>query len=418
MILLSGWKRTASKTLSRGEEDSTDAHGSGNRWYDQALSEMVLEDLDFNHGKDWWCVEGGAQEVAHRMRKKIERKDCISFQKKVMGVSYAEDQAVVDVTIKGERWPRRYDAVFNSAPLGAMQRMDLSGLNLNWGTEQAIRSLGYGASCEVGIRFKNLWWIKSLGIHQGGVAKTDLPPRVCVYPSYNCHHDVEKPGVLLCSYTSSQEAQRLGSLISRKSPEDEEEPKTLLIDNLAKLHSKTNEPRRLHRCLSTHLRRLRDAPCVRLVRRSGHHRRIRLLRPRPVPHHVPIHHPYQQQAHHNQENHIGPSRPGRRRLGTRPSSPLPIPLQALAQQQRPPTRPCNCITAARSRARMARSLPSTIAWRTYSSCLPRREKLLILATTRLWRLRANGQGSRLSLRAFGWSNGATSLNLRILKRPR
>ena len=131
--------------------------------------------------------------------------------------------------------------------------MDLSGLNLNWGTKQAIRSLGYGASCKVGIRFKNLWWIKSLGIHQGGVAKTDLPLRVCVYPSYNCHDDVEKPGVLLCSYTWSQEAQRLGSLISRKSPEDEEELKTLLIDNLAKLHSKTNDREdynRVHRLIS------------------------------------------------------------------------------------------------------------------------------------------------------------------------
>lgn len=225
---------------------------SGNRWYDQALSEMVLEDLDFNHKKDWWCIEGGAQEIAHRMRKKIERKNCISFQKKVVGMSWAKGTTAVDVTVKGESRPRRYDAVFNSAPLGTMQRMDLTGLKLNWGTKQAIRSLGYGASCKVGIRFKNLWW-KDLGITKGGLAKTDLPLRVCVYPSYNIHDDADKPGVLLCSYTWSQEAQRIASLINGKSPQDEEELKTLLIDNLARLHAKTDDRKdynKLHKIIS------------------------------------------------------------------------------------------------------------------------------------------------------------------------
>lgn len=33
-----------------------------------------------------------------------------------------------------------------------MQRMGLEGLKLNWGTKQAIRSLGYSASCKIGGR--------------------------------------------------------------------------------------------------------------------------------------------------------------------------------------------------------------------------------------------------------------------------
>ena len=67
----------------------------------------------------------------------------------------------------------------------------------------------------------------TLGISEGGVAKTDLPLRVCVYPSYNLKDyipgKIEKPGVLLCSYTWSQEAQRVASLINRDSPEGETE---------------------------------------------------------------------------------------------------------------------------------------------------------------------------------------------------
>lgn len=38
-----------------------------------------------------------------------------------------------------------------------------------------------------------------------------------------------------------QEAQRIGYLINWKSPENEEEPKALLIDNLARLHSSSSQ---------------------------------------------------------------------------------------------------------------------------------------------------------------------------------
>ena len=179
------------------------------------------------------------------MRKKVEaHQKCIAFEKPITAMSFTNHCQKVSVTVKGERLPRSYDAVFNSAPLGAMQRMDLTGLNLNWGTKQAIRSLGYGASCKVGIRFKTLWWRDpdvNLNINFGGVAKTDLPLRVCVYPSYNIHDKINQPGVLLCSYTWSQEAQRVASLISRKSPNEEDELRILLIHNLAKLHAKTND---------------------------------------------------------------------------------------------------------------------------------------------------------------------------------
>ncbi|KAK8088321.1 amino-acid oxidase [Apiospora hydei] len=147
----------------------------------------------------------------------------------------------IDVTVQGEEdKPRRFDAVFNSAPLGAMQQMGLEGLKLNWGTKQAIRSLGYGASCKIGVRFRSLWWIHKLGIRDGGQAKTDLPIRCCVYPSYNMHDPPEQPGVLFVSYTWSQEAERIGALISRESPDKEEALKRVVLHDLARLHSSTD----------------------------------------------------------------------------------------------------------------------------------------------------------------------------------
>ena len=167
---------------------------SGTSWYDEALSEMVLEQVNFEWKKDWYCVMGGSQEIAKRMAAKMENEGAkrILFGKKVTKIerlvttSKKKDDGheclrELAVQVAGESQARHYDAVFNSAPLGNMQRMDLRGLNLNWGTKQAIRSLGYGASCKIGIRFKQLWWKqKNLQINHGGVSKTDQPIRNCV----------------------------------------------------------------------------------------------------------------------------------------------------------------------------------------------------------------------------------------------
>ena len=202
---------------SRPSNNKVLTFASGTSWYDEALSEMVLEEVNFAWKEDWYCVMGGSQEIAKRMAAKMENEGAkrIHFGKKVTKIerlvttSEKKDDGhgclpELAVEVAGEAEPRRYDAVFNSAPLGNMQRMDLRSLNLNWGTKQAIRSLGYGASCKIGIRFKQLWWKqKNLQINEGGVSKTDQPIRNCVYPSYNKDDPDDKPGVLLASYTWS-----------------------------------------------------------------------------------------------------------------------------------------------------------------------------------------------------------------------
>uniref|UniRef100_A0A0D2XYM7 Amine oxidase domain-containing protein n=1 Tax=Fusarium oxysporum (strain Fo5176) TaxID=660025 RepID=A0A0D2XYM7_FUSOF len=143
---------------------------------------------------------------------------------------------------------KEYFAVFNSTTLGALQRMDLKDAGLLWGTKQAIRALGYGASCKVGIKFETAWWQKApFNIKKGGIAHTDLPLRVCVYPSYNIESnegqdwDPNKPAVLLCSYTWGQDAQRIGSLISPETPKNEEQLLSVLLHDLALLHSKQSD---------------------------------------------------------------------------------------------------------------------------------------------------------------------------------
>ncbi|KAK3368443.1 hypothetical protein B0H63DRAFT_565133 [Podospora didyma] len=238
---------------------------TGNRWYDQAVSEMILESIDFDSDKPWSCIEGGTQEIAKRMLAKLNPGSFLNdnapvlYKKPVKAISYVaqDDRKRVQVVVGGEEeTPRTYHAVFNSAPLGAMQHMQLEGLNLGWEVKRAIRNLGYGASCKVGIRFKRLWWLEEpFNITEGGVGKTDLPIRNCVYPSYNIRDEKDKPGVLLASYTWSQEADRIGALIARSKSgaaadgsapsadaiDAELQLKELLLHDLCRLHLPTRD---------------------------------------------------------------------------------------------------------------------------------------------------------------------------------
>lgn len=174
--------------------------------------------------------------MANRLKRKPE------FNSQVTAIKKALD-GTMGLKIKhndsSRTESRDYFAVFNSTTLGALQRMDLTEAGLRYGTKQAIRSLCYGAACKVAIKFKSAWWQKPpFNINKGGLGKTDLPIRVCVYPSYNLNNPSNESAVLLCSYTWSQDAQRLGSLISRSSPTAEEELREVLVHNLALLHAK------------------------------------------------------------------------------------------------------------------------------------------------------------------------------------
>lgn len=212
----------------------------------------------------WWCVDGGAQEIAKKMATKVKKN--VEFNTSVQSIDAQVDlrkerqpndftamkirtTSTDPKTSKSESKEREYFAIFNSTTLAALQRMELHDAGLSWGTKQAIRALGYGASSKVGIKFRTAWWQKApFNISKGGVSRTDLPLRVCVYPSYNIQAnqgdswDPEKPAVLLCSYTWGQDAQRIGSLCSPDTPRNEEELKRLMIHDIARLHARDDYP--------------------------------------------------------------------------------------------------------------------------------------------------------------------------------
>ncbi|KAK6211335.1 putative amine oxidase [Colletotrichum tabaci] len=228
----------------------------GTNWYDQAFSEIVLESLDFDFPKpgdpdiEWYCILGGAQQLATKMEAKVNalsgNPSKVEYSSQVTALVQV-DAMKVNVDINGGESKsayggetRSYSCVFNTTALGCLEHMDTTAVLFNSATRQAVRSLGYGPSCKVAIKFTRPWWIHDLptgtAVKRGGLGHSDLNIRTCVYPSYNIYDPDSVTAVLLCTYTWQQDAERLGSLMG----DDETQLRTLLIADLVRLHAPSN----------------------------------------------------------------------------------------------------------------------------------------------------------------------------------
>ncbi|KAG8157463.1 hypothetical protein KVR01_012847 [Diaporthe batatas] len=223
-----------------------ETQGTSTNLFDQAFSESVMDSFDFDYPtKDpntpvkWLCIDGGTSVLTNAMQKALKSQP--EVKKRVEAISInrkSTEDGNMSIKCADETEPRAgYSTVFNTTTLGCLGRMDLRGLDLHPSQKDAIRSLHYDESVKVALKFKYPWWIVKCGI-KGGVGSTDLPLRTCVYPSYNIHDDPTKPAVLLASYTWAQDATRMGSLVDRqKPPQNEGELIELILRNLARLHA-------------------------------------------------------------------------------------------------------------------------------------------------------------------------------------
>jgi len=255
---------------------------SASGWFDQAFTENVFESLAFEYNDssekdepenknkvegekfeadkkegaekkiEWWCIEGGTSITIKRLLEKLDKtkihKGKVVTKLELLDLEEYPDRKLnpVIATMRdhstGAEERREYSAVINTTTLGALQKIDLTGMELPYGMKTAIRVLRYDTSTKVGIRFKEMWWMnKEFDICLGGVAKTDLPIRVCVYPSYNIYDKKTGPGVLLASYTWGQDSERIAAHVSTESPEKDKGLKELMIYNLARLHTINRE---------------------------------------------------------------------------------------------------------------------------------------------------------------------------------
>jgi len=246
---------------------------SASGWYDMAFTENVFESLAFGYDdadnkteekkpgtaekekpsqededqpSRWYCIEGGTVVTIDRIIQKLDAQKIFQGKmvtKLALKPKQQEDRVTVtmqDCKTKAEEI-RHYSAIINTTTLGALQKIDLTDMELPYGMKTAIRVLRYDTSTKVGVKFKKMWWKDAQfdSIKLGGVGKTDLPIRVCVYPSYNIHD--QGPGVLLASYTWGQDSERIAAHVSTESPDNDKGLKELVIYNLARLHTINRE---------------------------------------------------------------------------------------------------------------------------------------------------------------------------------
>ena len=198
--------------------------------------EVVFEDWIFNdeHSHEWVTIEGGMSRLISAMESILQNQ--VRKQERVAAISRSAHPSFLTVGTANKSY--QYDHVISTVPLGAMQAMDTSTLNLGYAIKSAVRMINYDPAVKIGIKFKTRWWQNLPNPIFGGLTYSDLPIRIYVYPSYGINV-TEAAAVMIASYTWGQDAARLSTYLG--TPQARENLVALTLRNLATLNNITNE---------------------------------------------------------------------------------------------------------------------------------------------------------------------------------
>ncbi len=167
-------------------------------------------------------IEGGTDRLPHTFLPEL--KENIRFGAKMI----AMDQSPTDVTIhyqtKAGRFEEGGDYAIITVPFPVLRHVEVL-KPFSRAKNRAIRQLHYDASAKILFQCKRRFWEEDDGIFGGGTM-TDLPIRNLYYPD---HGRETGRGVILASYTWSEDAQRWGSL----KPDDRI---VQALDDVAEIH--------------------------------------------------------------------------------------------------------------------------------------------------------------------------------------
>jgi len=226
--------------------------------FDQAFVETLIDYADFQAADDsnWYRLDtdtpgeyGGMHLLTDAMQQWLAkpgwpRENSTPFTVTTSSpvVALADDgpNKKINVTVAG-RAAVAYDMVFNTTAMSPLQHMDLKDLGLSDDVLTGIRTLSYDRATKVAIRFTRPWWHPlqpGPSTVYGGISTSDLPISNVVYPSWNDGED--KHATLIVSYSWSQDATRMASLVPDYSQPDRQPKKedaivTLCLNNLVTL---------------------------------------------------------------------------------------------------------------------------------------------------------------------------------------
>ncbi|KAF8492942.1 amine oxidase [Gautieria morchelliformis] len=210
---------------------------SGTSLFDGALTEAVMESLDFDFPQEqvnWYCIQGGAQKIAFDMARTLRPDGQPLLNKRVTRIMPSRLTVMppkILASVHGEQTPRSFNHIVSTVTLGALRMMDTESCQLSYALKTAMRMLHYGGSVKVGIQFTDRWWEPR---HKGGVSRTDRQTRIVVYPSYGIENGASGT-TMLVSYTWGQDALRQGAFVQGHHSA-ESILRKLILEDLAEMH--------------------------------------------------------------------------------------------------------------------------------------------------------------------------------------
>ncbi|KAL5351985.1 hypothetical protein ACLOAV_003848 [Pseudogymnoascus australis] len=180
-----------------------------------SMSQGVLEQWVFTESSldNWTCINGGMDRITHGMEQIISSKPILNSPVTAIKPALGGQLSVETDDDK----ERTYAHVISTIPLGALQIVDLTELDL-----------GYAQ------------WEKLPAPFKGGQSYSDLPIRRCVYPSYGFDlPDDTAPGTMIASYIWGQDSSRLGAYL--RTPEARDTIVKVVLHDLAAMNNVTIE---------------------------------------------------------------------------------------------------------------------------------------------------------------------------------
>ncbi|KAI8284066.1 hypothetical protein K4K60_002228 [Colletotrichum sp. SAR11_57] len=161
-----------------------------------SMSQAVLEQWIFSSAdiNNWSLINGGMDMLTKGMTLVAKNKPILN--NKVTDIRKNSDGTLKVVVNSTQEFD--YAHVISTVPLGALQIINTTELDLSYSQKSAIRTLQYDPSTKIGLKFKSRWWENlSTGAFKGGV---------------------ENVGTMIASYVWGQDSSRLGSYLNPHNP--------------------------------------------------------------------------------------------------------------------------------------------------------------------------------------------------------
>lgn len=183
--------------------------------------ELLREDVGGFY-EDMLEIEGGMDNLPNAFLPVLGR--YIRFGARMVAIDQSPDAVTVYYQTATGRFSITGDYAIIAIPFPVLRHIEIM-KPFTRVKQKAIRQLHYDASAKILLQCRRRFWEEDDGIFGGGTV-SDLPIRVTFYPD---HGQETGRGVILASYTWSEDAQRWGSLSSRDRIEQ-------ALENLALIH--------------------------------------------------------------------------------------------------------------------------------------------------------------------------------------